>query len=261
MSGMYRLLAVPAVASVVVAFVAGCASPSSPPSSPSSSVSSSSPSSASSSSSSPSSSKQADDPLPDAAALLKESSTTTKNFKSVHLVQSVAGKVAEMPVKTLEGDVTTEPRAAAKGKATITIMGAEVDVEFVEFDRRLYVALPGEEFKDYGPTSNVYDVAAILNPDTGLANMMADFIDPKAEARETVGAQQTIRVSGRVTADAVNKIVPLDATKRMSATVWIQESGDHRLVQASLEPSKDDSVQMSFSNWNVPVTVDKPAGA
>ncbi|MGH3967237.1 MAG: LppX_LprAFG lipoprotein, partial [Mycobacterium sp.] len=191
---------------------------------------------------------------------LKESSTTTKNLKSVHLVQSVAGKVAEMPVKTLAGDLTKEPIPAAKGNAKITIMGAAVDIQFVEFDRRLYVALPEEGFKDYGPTSNVYDVAAILNPDTGIANMLADFIDPEAEARETVGGQQTIRVSGKVTADAVNKIVPLDATKRMSCTVWIQESGDHQLVQANLEPSKDDSIEMSFSKWNVPVTVDKPAG-
>jgi lipoprotein LprG len=40
--------------------------------------------------------------------------------------------------------------------------------------------------------------------------------------------------------------------------VWIQESGDHQLVQVKLEPSKDGSVQMVFSNWNAPVTIDKP---
>jgi lipoprotein LprG len=244
---MRRLLAVPAVVSVVVALVAGCFSfsPPSQSSSPSPSPSSSS--------------KQANDPLPDPAAMLKEASTTTKSLKSVHLVLSVAGRIAEMPVKTLEGDLTTEHGTAAKGDAKVRIMGADVDIKFVEFDRRLYVALPGEDFKDYGPTSNVYDVGAMLNPDTGLANMLADFIDPKVESRETVGSQQTIRVAGKVTADAVNKIVPLDATKRLSATVWIQERGDHQLVRAKLEPSKDDSVEMVFSNWNVSVIVDMPA--
>jgi lipoprotein LprG len=44
------------------------------------------------------------------------------------------------------------------------------------------------------------------------------------------------------------------------AAVWIQESGDHQLVQAKLKPSQNNSIEMSFSNWNVPVTVDKPAG-
>jgi lipoprotein LprG len=194
-------------------------------------------------------------------AVLREASSTTKDLKSVHLMLSVAGKIAEMPVKTLEGDLTNEPSAAAKGNAKITIMGADVGIKFVEFDRRLYAALPGGDWSDYGSTSEVYDVAAILNPDTGLANMLADFIDPKVEARETVGSEQTVRVAGKVAADAVNKVVPLKGTKRMPATVWVQERGDHQLVQAKLEPSKDDSIEMVFSNWNVPVVVDKPAGA
>jgi lipoprotein LprG len=243
---MRRLLAVPAVVSVVVVLVAGCSSssPSSPSSSPPPSLSSSS--------------KHADNPLPDPAAVLKEASSTTKDLKSVHLVMSVAGKIAEMPVKRLEGDLTNEPSTAAKGNAKITIMGADVDIEFVEFERRFYAALPVGAWRDYGPTSKVYDVAAILNPDTGLANMLASFIDPKVEARETVGGQQTIRVVGKVTANAVNKIVPLDTTKRMPATVWIQERGDHQLVQTKLEPSKDNSIEMVFSNWNVLVTVGKP---
>ncbi|MBO0880983.1 MAG: LppX_LprAFG lipoprotein [Mycobacterium sp.] len=210
--------------------------------------------------SSPSPSKQAEEPLPDPAAVLKDSSKTTKSLESVHLVLTVAGKIAEMPVKTLEGDLTNKPSSAAMGNAKTTIMGADVDIRFVGFDGRMYVALPGEGFKDYGPTSNVYDVGAVLNPDTGLANMLADFIDPKVEARETVRGQQTIQVAGKVTADAVNRIVPLDATKRMPAIVWIQESGDHQLVQAKLKPSADNSIEMSFSNWNVPVTVDKPVG-
>lgn len=192
--------------------------------------------------------------------MLKEASSATKDLKSVHLVLSVAGKIAEMPVKTLEGDLTKEPSTAAKGNAKVTIMGADVGIKFVEFDRRLYAALPGGDWRDYGSTSKVYDVAAILNPDAGLANMLADFIDPKVEARENVGNEQTVRVAGKVTADAVNKVVPLDATKRMPATVWIQERGDHQLVQAKLEPSKDDSIEMVFSDWNVPVVVDKPAG-
>jgi lipoprotein LprG len=252
---MRRLLTALAVASVVVAFAPGCSSSSSPSSS-SSSSSSSSPLL----SSSPSSSQEADDPLPDAARLLKQSSAAAKDLKSVHLALSVVGRIEEMPVKTLEADLTNEPRTAAKGDAKITIMGVGVGIKFVEVGRRLYVVLPGGEgWRDYGSASTVYDVAAMVNPDTGLANMLADFVDPTVEARETVGGQDTIRVSGKVTADAVNKIFPLDASKRLSSTVWIQERGDHQLVAAELKQNKDDSIQMVFSNWNAPVTVDKPA--
>ena len=33
-----------------------------------------------------------------------------------------------------------------------------------------------------GPASDIYDLSAILNPDTGLANVLANFSDPKSDA-------------------------------------------------------------------------------
>jgi lipoprotein LprG len=45
------------------------------------------------------------------------------------------------------------------------------------------------------------------------------------------------------------------------ATVWIQETGDHQLVQAQLEKSPGNSVQMTLSNWGEQVQVSKPEGA
>jgi lipoprotein LprG len=249
---MRKSLAVPAVASAVIALAVGCSSASSPPSPSSPPLPPPSPSPT------PSSSKHVGEPLPDPAALLKEASTTTDELKSVHLALSVTGKVARMPVTTLESDLTEEPKSAAKGKARITIMGADVGIEFVEVGRRMYVALPGVGFRDYGRAPEIWDVTAMLDPHAGLANMLAEFIDPTVEARETVDGQQTVRISGKVSADDVNNIVPLDAAKRMPSTVWIQESGDHQLVQAKLGPSKDDFVQMALSKWNAPVTVNKP---
>lgn len=238
---MRKLLAVMAVASVLVAPTAACSSPLSTPAASSTA-------------------KKPGDPLPDPAALLKESSATTRDLTSVHLALALVGSIDAMPIKALDGDVTNEPNTAAKGTAKITIMGSGVDIEFVVFGGHLYALLPGSAWHDYGPASKVADVVSILNPDTGLANMLTNFIDPKSEARETVGDQSTIRVHGKVTADAVNKIVPpLGATTRMSATVWIQEGGAHQLVRATLEQSGDDSVQMTLSNWNAPVIVGKPA--
>jgi lipoprotein LprG len=192
-------------------------------------------------------------------ALLKESSATTKELKSAHLLLSVLGKVPELPVQNLKGELTNEPGPAAKGGATVTVMDSDLDAKFVVFGGHLYAALHGDDWNDYGPTSKVYDVTAVLNPETGLANMLDDFIDPRAEARETVRGQQTIRIAGKVTADAVNKVVPqLQASKRMPATVWIQEGGAHQVVQIELEPSKGNTIQMAFSDWNAPVVVEKP---
>lgn len=197
--------------------------------------------------------------MPDAATLLKEASVTAKKLTSVHMALSVVGKVPEMPVEALKGDLTNEPETAGKGTAKIMMFGSEVDIYFVVSGDHLYASLPGDPWRDYGPTAKVYDPTTVLHPDDGLANTLANFIDPTVETRETIGGQQTIRITGKVTADAVNKLVPqLDATKRMPCTVWIQEGGDHQAVEVELKPTKDDSVQMVFSDWNVPVSVAKP---
>ena len=78
--------------------------------------------------------------------------------------------------------------------------------------------------------------------------MLANFSNAKAEGRETINGQSTINISGNVTADAVNKIAPpFNATKPAPSTVWIQETGDHQLVQANLQKSSGNSVQITLS--------------
>ena len=37
-----------------------------------------------------------------------------------------------------------------------------------------------------GPAADIYDISAILNPDTGLANVLANFSDPKSDSTETI---------------------------------------------------------------------------
>jgi lipoprotein LprG len=57
----------------------------------------------------------------------------------------------------------------------------------------------------------------------------------------------------------VNGLAPqLKAAQPLPTTVWIQENGDHQLVQAKLEQSSDNYIQMTLSNWNAPVQVTKP---
>src|SRR6201994_5158813 len=120
-------------------------------------------------------------------------------------------------------------------------------VNFVVADGDLFAAITAGSFQDFGPAKDIYDVSAILSPDTGLANVLANFSDPKADGRETVGGVATVRVTGNVSADAVNKIAPqIAATGPVPSTAWIQEDGTHQLVQAKLEPSQGNSVTMTL---------------
>jgi lipoprotein LprG len=204
-------------------------------------------------------SKQSGAPLPDATTLVKQSSDVTKNLKSAHLVLSVIGKVPGLPIKTLTGDLTNSPATAASGNVQLTLGGSEVDANFVVVDGELYATLTPNKWSDFGKAADIYDVSAILNPDTGVANLLANFADAKAEGRDTINGENTIRISGNVPADAVNKIASqLNATKATPTTVWIQETGDHQLAQVKMDKSSGNSVQMTLSNWNQPVQVTKP---
>ena len=226
-----RLFTVLAALSIATALIAGCSS----------------------------GSKQSGAPLPDATTLVKQSTDVTKNLTSAHLVLSVIGKVPGLPIKTLTGDLTNSPATAASGNVQLTLGGSEVDANFVVVDGELYATLTPNKWSDFGKAADIYDVSAILNPDTGVANLLANFTDAKAEGRDTINGENTIRISGNVPADAVNKIASqLNATKATPTTVWIQETGDHQLAQVKMDKSSGNSVQMTLSNRNQPVQVTKP---
>ncbi|MCV7380100.1 hypothetical protein BST11_16055 [Mycobacterium alsense] len=211
------------------------------------------------------SSSKSGGPLPDGGTLVKQATDATKNLKSAHLVLTVTGQIAGLPVKNLSGDLTTQPSTAAQGNAQLTYLGQDISADFVVVDGDLYTnALnPGDKtMTDVGPASQVYDPSALLNPDTGVANVLAHFTDAKSEGRDQISGQTAVRIRGKVSADAVNKIVsPFKATAPVPATVWVVETGDHELAQINLEQSTGNSVQMTVSNWNKPMQINKPAGS
>lgn len=177
---------------------------------------------------------------------------------SVHLSLSVIGKVANMAVTALDADVTRSPAPAALGYAKIAYRGAPEYVRFVVSGGHFFVFEEGGRWIDYGPAGDLYDAAGILSPGTALAGMLTDFVDPEVEGRELVDGVQTVRVTGQISADTATRIVPrLRPAKRTSGTVWIEETGDHRLAALKLDAG-DDGVQMNFSNWNAPVSIAPP---
>jgi lipoprotein LprG len=207
-----------------------------------------------------SSSSTSNEPLPDAAGLLQQSAQTTKGLKSGHLEITVNGKIEGLPIKKLSGDLTNVPATAVQGNATITMGGSDVDAGLVVIDNTLYASLSPNSWLDLGPAADIYDPSTILNPNTGLANILSNFSDPKSESTETVNGVETVKVTGKVSADAVNKLIPdLKVTDAVPGTAWIEKDGDHNLVQAQIDPASGTSIQMVLSNWNTPVTVTKPA--
>jgi len=198
--------------------------------------------------------------LPDASGLLQQAIPTTKALKSAHLDITITGTIPGLPIKKLSGDLTNVPSVAISGNSTITMGGSDIDIQLVVLGGTLYAALTPNNWLDMGPAADVYDPSVILNPDNGLAHMLASFSDPKSAASETINGVDTVRVDGKVSAEAVNKLIPqLKATAPLPASVWIQKDDPHHLVQAKLDQSDSDYVQLTLSDWDKPVTVTKPA--
>ena len=205
-------------------------------------------------------SKEAAEPLPEAAGLIQQSIATTKTLKSAHLEIAVNGKIDGLPVKTLSGDLTNVPSVAIKGNSTISMGGSDVDIELVVLDGTLYAALTPNSWLDMGPAVEVYDPSVILNPDTGLANMLASVTDAKSAGFDTIGGVPTVKITGKVAAPAVNTLIPqIKATEPLPATVWIEKNAPNQLVQAQIDPSEGNTVLLTLSEWDKPVTVTKPA--
>ncbi len=204
-------------------------------------------------------SKKSSEPLPDAAGLLTQSIASTKKLQSAHLEIVVNGTIDGLMVKSLSGDLTNVPAVAIKGNSTISMGGSAVDIELVVLDGTLYAALTPNSWLDMGPAAEIYDPSVILNPDEGLANMLTNLTDAKSEGVETVGGVPTVKITGKIGADAVNKLIPpLKASAPLPSTVWIEKDAPNRLVQAQVDQSQGNNVQLTLSEWDKPVTVTKP---
>ena len=205
-------------------------------------------------------SKKSSEPLPDAAGLLTQSIASTPKLQSAHLEIVVNGKIDGLMVKSLSGDLTNVPAVAVKGNSTISMGGSAVDIELVVLDGTLYAALTPNSWLDMGPAAEIYDPSVILNPDEGLANMLTNLTDATAAGFETIGGVPTVKITGKIGADAVNKLIPpLNASAPLPSTVWIEQNAPNQLVQAQVDQSEGNNVQLTLSEWDKPVTVTKPA--
>jgi lipoprotein LprG len=205
-------------------------------------------------------SKKSSEPLPDAAGLLTQSIASTKKLQSAHLEIVVNGKIDGLMVKSLSGDLTNVPAVAVKGNSTISMGGSAVDIELVVLDGTLYAALTPNSWLDMGPAAEIYDPSVILNPDEGLANMLTNLTDATAAGFETIGGVPAVKITGKIGADAVNKLIPpLNASAPLPSTVWIEQNAPNQLVQAQVDQSEGNNVQLTLSEWDKPVTVTKPA--
>lgn len=200
----------------------------------------------------------------DASALVKQSADAMKEVTGFHLILTAEGKVPNLKVTKVEGDVSNQPAPVATGTATIN-MGQDnppAEAKIVYVDEHLYsdVAEPGK-FTDYGNGSSIYNPTVLLDPGKGLSTLLTNLKDPKVEGTENVDGVDTTKVSAQSSTKDIlvlagSKMAPEKSTP-LPVTLWI-DNATHRIIKAELTAAENATVTLNLSDFNKQVTATKP---
>ncbi|GAB1516499.1 LppX_LprAFG lipoprotein [Actinophytocola sp. KF-1] len=198
--------------------------------------------------------------LPDAAGLLSDAAASTAEITSAHFTLTVNGEISGLPVKSAEGDLTREGGAggAAKGTVSMDFMGSLFEGEFVLVDDSVYIkgATGGFNKLPASMVRSVYDPAAILDPDKGIANVLKNVKDARTEGTEDVDGVSTYKVTGKVTKDVVSSLVP-GINSDVDITFWLRQDDGHQPVKASVKVPEG-TVDVTLSDVNKQVEITAP---
>jgi len=194
--------------------------------------------------------------LPDGTTLLKDSAAATKDIKTAHFALTANGEIPSIPVHSAEGDLSRE--GAAKGTINMTLLGNLFEGEFVLVNGTIYIkgATGGYQQLPAALISNLYDPAAILNADRGIAKVLGSVQNPKTQAKETVDGISAYKVSGRVAKDVVSGLVP-GVDSDVDITFWLRED-NKQPVKASVKLPNSATVDVTLSNVDKPVSITPP---
>jgi lipoprotein LprG len=198
--------------------------------------------------------------LPDGAGLLKDAAASMANVKSAHFTLTVNGDMPDLPVKKAEGDLTREggEGGAAKGTVSMELMGSLFEGDFVLVDNSVHIKGPTGGWTKL-PASlvrNVYDPAAILDPDRGVAHVLESARNAKTEGTEDIDGVSTYKVTSKVTKDVVSQLVP-GIKSDVDVTFWVRQDRGHQPVKASVKAGAP-TVDVTLSDIDKQVSITAP---
>ncbi|WP_162908352.1 LppX_LprAFG lipoprotein [Allorhizocola rhizosphaerae] len=193
---------------------------------------------------------------PTGPQLMAEGDKAMSDVKSAHFTLTVDGKIAALPVKQAEGDLTRE--GSAKGTAKVEQLGFVTEVAFVIVGQDLFLKGPtgGYQKMPLSVAASVYDPSAILDPDRGAAKLLRTAKNPKFEGKEQVDGKQACKVSFEPDTTALAALIPTTITG-IKGMVWLYEDSK-RIAKAEFTFPEGGKVTVVFTNYDAPVTISAP---
>lgn len=192
--------------------------------------------------------------VPDGAELLTDSSEAMSTVSSTRVTIDTQGELG-IPIQAAQGQLSRD--GSAKGTATTRQLGQVVDLDFVIVDNVLYVRGPTGGFQKLSVSAGVvYDPSVILDPDRGIASVLASGTEATTEAREDIDGVDSYRVRATFPGQALGALVP-GFNQDSNAQVWIAEENS-RLVQARFPAPNGAVITLRFSDYDAPTDITPP---
>ncbi|MGH8922093.1 MAG: LppX_LprAFG lipoprotein, partial [Actinomycetes bacterium] len=139
-------------------------------------------------------------------------------------------------------------------------MGQQIlEVEFVIIGTDLYLRGPTGNFRKLSTSSvfSSYDPTVILDPNRGIAAVLANSTEATTEAREQVDGVDSYRLEATFPGNILATFMP-GANQETTGQVWLATEGS-RLVQARFPTSDGTTVTLRLSDYNAPADITAPS--
>lgn len=224
--GTMRLVAVPAalIVSLIIALVAACSGQ--------------------------------DATLPAGATVLADAAKAMRSVNTTRFALEVKGETPGVQLRSADGQLTRD--GSAKGTAKVDEGRQLLELAFVIIGQDLYLTPPTGEVQKL-PLSfagAVYDPSIILNPDKGIAAVLASGTNASTEEREQVGGVDTYRLQVSFPAQPLGTLIPGLAQDKTS-DIWVAVQGA-RLIKATF-PTTTGNITAQFSEYDAPAQITPPA--
>jgi lipoprotein LprG len=196
--------------------------------------------------------------LPNGATLLTDSATAMRAVTTTHFAINVHGNAPEVQLRSAEGQLIRD--GSAQGTAEMDEGRQILELKFAVIGRTLYLQPPTGPVQQLPASmlSAYLDPRAILDPDRGIAAVLASGQGATTEDREQVDGVDSYRLRVDFPAQPLGTLVPgLGLVPGKTSEVWVAAVGS-RLVQAQF-PTKYGTAMVRFSDFNAPVQITPPA--
>jgi lipoprotein LprG len=200
--------------------------------------------------------------LPAADGLLRESATAMRGVQTVRFTIEITGKPGGVPLRRVDGQFAKAGNA--KGKVQLDQEGGLNELEYVVVGSTAYIKGPtgGWQSVPLSVASTVYDPMVILDPERGIAKLLATASGGRTEAREQIGDVETYRVGASFGSTVVGALVPGYGVGA-SGQVWIATADKLpvriKLQMPATQGGEASTVQVNLSDYNAPASISAPS--